>query len=226
MKSWIEPLKGWFGYTRRERRSTFILLIIIVIVFGIRLIVPDHSIPVEEIPVNISDTLADEPVIAGAGPSVPVRKKAVVQNLSSVRKGPQKFHKQLTELNSCDTASLVALPGIGPVLSVRIVKYRNLLGGFVNVGQLREVYGLSEESFNMISSKVTVDSLLVKKIRINEADFKTLIRHPYFRKEEVQGIIKYRELEGKIGGLNEMVKNNIISNETAKKIRTYVDFGE
>ena len=46
--------------------------------------------------------------------------------------------KPKLELNSCDSLSLVALPGIGPVLSVRIIKYRNLLGGFAAVEQLRK----------------------------------------------------------------------------------------
>src|SRR5690606_40943919 len=46
------------------------------------------------------------------------------------------------DINRCTAGELVALPGIGPVLAERIIKYRNLLGGFVDKWQLVEVYGL------------------------------------------------------------------------------------
>ena len=127
-------------------------------------------------------------------------------------------------LNSCDSASLEALPGIGPVLSARIIKYRNLLGGYVRAEQLKEVYGLTEETFDMISPRVFADSLAVRKIRINEADFKVLIRHPYFSKDEVSAILKYRELKGKISGIGDMTENKLISPETARKIRRVSGF--
>jgi DNA uptake protein ComE-like DNA-binding protein len=133
--------------------------------------------------------------------------------------------RKLLNLNSCDSASLEALPGIGPVLSVRILKYRNLLGGYVRAEQLKEVYGLTEETFGMISQRVFSDSLAVRKIRINEADFKVLIRHPYLKRNEVSAILKYRELKGKINGMGDMTENNLISPETAKKIGAYLDFG-
>src|SRR5690606_9841495 len=46
------------------------------------------------------------------------------------------------DLNTADTAQLVRVYGIGPVLSKRIVKFRERLGGFVAPEQVYEVYGL------------------------------------------------------------------------------------
>jgi competence ComEA-like helix-hairpin-helix protein len=63
-------------------------------------------------------------------------------------------------LNRADSAELVKLYGIGPVLSKRIIKYRNSLGGkFQSVDQLKNVYGLSEETFNSIKPYLIVDTL-------------------------------------------------------------------
>jgi hypothetical protein len=142
-----------------------------------------------------------------------------------VSKNPVRKRPMLN-LNICDSASLEALPGIGPVLSSRIIKYRNLIGGYVSVDQLKEVYGLPEETFDMISARVVADSLTIRKIMINEWDFRQLIRHPYFLRSEVSAILKYRELNGRISGIGEMIDNNLISAETARKIRPYMDFGE
>mgnify|MGYP000859415496 FL=1 len=90
--------------------------------------------------------------------------------------------------------------------------------------QLREVYGLPEETFGLISGRLSADSLDVKRIRVNSATFGDLIRHPYFRKEEVPALLKYRELNGRIDGLEELLTNRVISVETAGKIVPYLAF--
>lgn len=208
--------RNWFGYSRRERRSTFILLNIVVIITGIRYLFPFNDITLREIPVELLEISIDSGLQKTDIEEVREQKQA---KLPVVR-------RRLLDLNDCDSASLEALPGIGPVLSVRILKYRNLLGGFASIYQLKEVYGLTEETFDMISPRVFADSLAVSKIRINEADFKVLIRHPYFQRTEVSAILKYRELEGRITGIDVLVGNNLISQETAVKIGVYLDFGE
>jgi len=213
----IKDFSGnWFGYSRRERRSTFILLNIIVIILGLRYVFPSQSISIKEIPIKLTENSIDS-----------TNATEDTEN-SGNKKESKAFNRKrsLINLNSCDSASLIALPGIGPVLSSRIIKYRNLIGGYAYVNQLREVYGLKEETFSMISSMVFADSLSVRKIRINKADYKELIRHPYFQKSEVAAIMKYRELKGKITDIGVMTGNNLISPETCKKIRPYLDFGE
>jgi DNA uptake protein ComE-like DNA-binding protein len=208
--------RNWFGYSRRERRSTIILLIIIMILLGLRYIIPAQNISLKEIPIDFRESNIDSTQV--------VEETEIVSKQKELRTFNRK--QSLINLNSCDSAALVVLPGIGPVLSSRIIKYRNLIGGYVSVNQLREVYGLPEETFSMISSRVFADSLSVRKIRINEADYKELIRHPYFKRNEVSAILKYRELKGKITGIGVMTGNNLISQETCKKIRPYLDFGE
>ena len=71
---------------------------------------------------------------------------------------------------------------------------------------------------------VSADSLSIRKIRINTAEYKDLIRHPYFQRNEVAAILKYRELKGEIKDLKVMTENNLISEETAGRIRKYLDF--
>ena len=43
------------------------------------------------------------------------------------------------DIAAADSAELRRVPGIGPVLSSRIVRYRQILGGFYRVDQLQEV---------------------------------------------------------------------------------------
>ena len=96
--------------------------------------------------------------------------------------------KSSIDINGCDSAALVALPGIGPVLSARIIKYRKLLGGFASVEQLKEVYGLPEETYEMIKGRLYADSSGIRKININSSGYKELSRIPYIEKYEVTAI--------------------------------------
>lgn len=207
---------NWFGYSRRERRSTFILLIIIMIVLGLRYVIPSQDIALEEIPIDLRENNFESSMVTQS--SNIAGKQRVIK--SSVRR------ELALDINRCDSVSLMALPGIGPVLSARIIKYRNLIGGYVSVNQLKEVYGLPEETFNLIAPVLMTDSLGIRKIKINKADYKELIRHPYFKRDEVASILKYRELKGKISDIGEMIENNLISAETGRKIRPYLDFAD
>ena len=151
---------------------------------------------------------------------------AKVKNDSSVqfRDNYSLKKRPLLDLNNCDSASLDRLPGIGPVLSIRILKYRQLLGGFAIVDQLKEVYGLPVETFDLIKSRVFVDSSSVIKIKINSADSKKLSRLPYIENYEVKAILKYRELKGNITGITDLVDNKLITEEKARKILPYLNF--
>jgi DNA uptake protein ComE-like DNA-binding protein len=96
------------------------------------------------------------------------------------------------ELNGADSLTLVGLPGIGPVFAKRIIKYRNILGGYISIDQLKEVYGFTEEVFNKTHSNFTVDASGIKKINLNTDDFKTINRHPYLGYEMAKLICNQR----------------------------------
>jgi competence protein ComEA len=218
MNPLLRSLRDWFGYTRRERRSSFILMLIMVFVIGLKYSFPQKKLNLEEIYFN------EEPAVSTAV-SENIPDKTEYQNDTKQEKQVRNYRRTAPlELNTCDSASLVVLPGIGPVLSARIIKYRRLIGGYVKVSQLKEVYGLPEETYNMISSRLMADPALVRKIKVNSADFAALSRHPYFKRNEVSAIMKFRELKGSIVGIDEMLENNLISVETAEKIRDYLEF--
>ena len=131
----------------------------------------------------------------------------------------------IIELNRADTTDLLPLQGIGPVLARRILKYRNILGGFVVKEQLVEVYGISADIFKKISTVIEVDSTLVKKLDLNQSDYSSFIRHPYFSKELTIAILNYRKEVGSFKSVSEIISEGIATNEEFIKILPYVSVG-
>lgn len=99
---------------------------------------------------------------------------------------PEKFAElTVLDLNTVDTLTLRKIPGIGVGYSRAIVSYRQRLGGFVSVAQLKDIEGLPDR----IEEWFTVDeNAEVNRISINKSDFKTLVRHPYLSYEQVKVI--------------------------------------
>ncbi len=134
-------------------------------------------------------------------------------------------HLLVVNLNSADSVHLLPLPGIGPVFSGRIIRYRNLLGGFVNIGQLHEVYGLKGETIKKISNYVFIDTLKIKKMCLDSISFGELLRHPYFQLNDVKALVKYRDFAGRIDSIEELSINNLLPDSTIKKVSPYLEFG-
>jgi len=134
---------------------------------------------------------------------------------------PEEFIK--IELNSADTTDLIKLRGIGSVFASRIIKYRNLLGGFYESRQLMEVYGFTEEMFASVKIFVTIDTTKIERIRINYAEFAEIIRHPYFNKSNVNAILNEKDKNGPIRNLSELKELESIDGEFFKKVKPYIN---
>jgi len=62
----------------------------------------------------------------------------------------------LVDINSATASEMVALPGVGPVLSERIVAYRQANGRFERADQLMAVAGIGPATYEAIRDLVTV----------------------------------------------------------------------
>ena len=126
------------------------------------------------------------------------------------------------DLNLCTAEELVSLPGIGPVLSVRIIRYRSLLGGFVESSQLKEVYGLDSSVVRMIEGRLTLTLDSVRPLHLDSVTFGDLARHPYLGYEAARRITRYRTVSKEPVTLGSMVSSGVITPEQAERIAPYV----
>lgn len=132
---------------------------------------------------------------------------------------------QRIELNTADSASLVALRGIGPLSAGRILRYRQRLGGFARAEQLREVQGVLEENYRLILQQIFVDSSNIQKIDINFASPERMATHPYLPPRTLDKILKNRQLKGGWRSTRELEEQHILSGEQAARLAPYLCFG-
>jgi competence ComEA-like helix-hairpin-helix protein len=128
------------------------------------------------------------------------------------------------ELNSTDSLELQNLRGIGPVFASRIIRFRDNLGGFHDISQLLSVYGMDEERFEGIKDHISVDSLLMRKININDADYELLRKHSLISSKQANAIVHYRKQHGAFASINDLLKIALIDEDFLLKIAPYLTF--
>lgn len=131
----------------------------------------------------------------------------------------------LVELNSADSATLRSVVGIGEKSVVEILRYRDLLGGYCSIEQLSELDVVTERNFEKISQQIYCDSAKIKKININFASPKALEAHPYITSRALRRIVNKRELKGGWSTVEELIEDDIFSEDEAKHIAPYLSFG-
>ena len=133
------------------------------------------------------------------------------------------YTKTLVEINTADSLSIVYLKGIGPGFTKRIMKYRTMLGGFHSLNQLKEVYGMTDSAFALLSSQIKIDEQSITKIPINVIDFNSLRKHPYFNFQSAQAVVNFRFKHGKL--TEEDVKAlGVFSEEKLRLILPYLTY--
>ncbi len=127
------------------------------------------------------------------------------------------------DLNTADSLSLQQIRGIGPAFASRIIRYRDRLGGFHAMVQLKEVYGVDSLKYAQWLPHLTLSKNL-KRISINSADFESLKKHPYLNYKQINALIQYRKQHGPFSNLQSLGKVGIISEENLRKIAPYLNF--
>ncbi|MCX2719322.1 ComEA family DNA-binding protein [Lentiprolixibacter aurantiacus] len=136
--------------------------------------------------------------------------------------GPNELPK-LRDINQAEAAELMEIKGIGPVLSERIVKFRNRLGGFQVSEQLFDVYGLDPEVVNRLLHRYAVlEKPELERININQASADKIASLIYLSRKVARRIVEYRELNGPFVNLGELTKIEDFPSDKIDRISLYL----
>ena len=127
-----------------------------------------------------------------------------------------------TDINQADSVGLTLVRGIGPVYASRIVKYRNLLGGFHLLDQLTEVYGITDEVYAGLVDQLTISQIDLEKMDLNMTDVKELASHPYIDWNQAEAIVNYRNNHGSFLQLEELLEIYVLDQDWLERISPYL----
>jgi len=131
------------------------------------------------------------------------------------------------DINLADTAQLKKIYGIGEKLSIRIIRYRDQLGGFISTAQVAEVYGLDSTVVKkLVDVSFVATGFQPKMLDINRATEKELSAHPYLSKLLAKAIVAYRFQHGNFRSADDIRKLEAFRKEKPERIFQYLIFGE
>jgi DNA uptake protein ComE-like DNA-binding protein len=126
------------------------------------------------------------------------------------------------DIGIADTIELRAIKGVGASRARGIFKYRQSLGGFYSVEQLREVWGLDSVYSQIVPQVFIKDTTNLRKININTATAEQLGAHPYIRKKLGELIIAYRREHGAFADIAALKRMPLVTEDLFRKLAPYL----
>lgn len=140
-------------------------------------------------------------------------------------------HKRDTILNlrTADTTELKMIKGIGSYRAKQIIRYRERLGGFVSVEQLREVKALQPLLTDSLSADTLlahffIDSVCVVPLKVNSMRVEQLQRHPYLSFEQARAIYELRRKKIHLKHLDQLRTLDCLTEQDIQRLRPYLSF--
>ena len=126
----------------------------------------------------------------------------------------------LVDVGVADTVELKKIPGIGSVISRRIVGYRRVLGGFYDLSQLEELDCITPEMMKWFKLEVGQ----IQKMAVNRLSLDKLRAHPYLNFYQAKAIIEYRKKWGEIKSLSQLSLFEEFTEKDLNRLSHYFTF--
>jgi competence protein ComEA len=107
-------------------------------------------------------------------------------------------------------------------MAYKIFNYREKLGGFISIEQIKETYGLTDSLYQLILPYLKLNTSINNKLNINSATEVELSKHPYISFELAKAIVYYRNKYGNFKTINDIKKIVFVTDATFKKIAPYL----
>lgn len=124
----------------------------------------------------------------------------------------------LVDLNTADTTELKRIPGIGSFIAGMIVDYRQRLGGFYHIEQLREIH----LDHTRLQDWFLIRPEEIQRLNLNRASVSRLRNHPYINFYQAKAIVEYRKKRGPLHNLKPFLLYEEFTEADLERISHYV----
>ena len=152
------------------------------------------------------------------------RSRTNASKQSFPKKYPVKRYFEI-DINTADSSMWAKLPGIGSVLSKRIVTFRDKLGGFYSPLQVAETYGLKDSTFRNLEPYLKLITPH-KRLPVNQLGMRELAGHPYIDWKAAKLIFNYRSHHGPFKNKEDILSIKALDTALILSWLPYLDFHE
>ena len=128
----------------------------------------------------------------------------------------------IVDINLASPDDMRGIPGMENGLQYRIVKFREKLGGFITITQVKETYSMNDTAFQLMQPYFKLENIVTKKININTASDGELNDHPYISKSVAKAIVLYHAQHGNYQSIADIKKIVFIKEDLFQKIAPYL----
>jgi DNA uptake protein ComE-like DNA-binding protein len=126
----------------------------------------------------------------------------------------------ILDLNRADTTELKKIPGIGSAIARLIIGYRQRLGGFYQIEQLKDI----NLNIQQLRAWFSIDPANVHRINLNRISVDRLRSHPYINFYQAKAIVEYRKKKGSLTSLKPFSLYEEFTETDLERIGHYVCF--
>lgn len=126
----------------------------------------------------------------------------------------------ILDLNRADTTELKKIPGIGSAIARLIIGYRQRLGGFYQIEQLKDI----NLNIQQLRAWFSIDPANVHRINLNRISVDRLRSHPYINFYQAKAIVEYRKKKGSLTSLKPFSLYEEFTENDLERIGHYVCF--
>lgn len=223
-------LRNYIGFSKKESRGFVLVIPLMMVLYFIpsayeKLIDRNR----EGVWIGYQDK-ADSMVKAGWVPNLSWRqedKENLKADTTKKQSSPSRnrnvgFNK--LSFSDADSVLLQVVPGIGPAMASRLVKFRENAGGLYEKEQLLDVYGMTPELMDRVFDYFVFSPVINRKLPINGSDVATLATHPYINYGAAKVIVAYREQHGPFEKAEDLLKIKIFNEDWVQRLAPYLEF--
>jgi len=142
-------------------------------------------------------------------------------NNNYANKNYPKQTSSIIDINTATIDDFKRLPAVGNT-AYKIIKFREKLGGFISINQVKETYGLPDSVYQVMLPYLSLTSINIQKININTASDFDLGKHPYISSDIAKAIAIYRKQHGNYSKIEDVRKIVFINQAMYQKIAPYI----
>ena len=130
------------------------------------------------------------------------------------------------DINIADEKQWAAKTKLSPAIIQNIIRYKNYLGGFTNLNQIKKVYGFTEANYYLLKPHLQLGKMNKRKPNASNMSFESWKALGIFQDREIVQILRIRKEKGGHIGWKELVILFDLTEQQAEMLQATIQISE